>query len=290
MLEEVSAAVLFIAFILKRSKKLSNDTLEKFVDQLCKDLQARYQHHWFTEFPERGSAYRCIRNTTRGGLDPRICKAGLACGISKSVLTDAMPCEFLLWVDPQDVSYRVGEHGTFTRLSREELVKVHNELKGSKAMSKSQDGRRSLRSSPITIRSPPNDSRNSPTNDELLSVGDSSDFSDSTSMETPDCLQSNLSSHNSNSENKSWLQSSSMFKQSLKLFDNIQPPSISAASDFEMAFRITEAMNTAAAWNVNQLSISMAAGNFWPQNGFSDYVMSQSFTNSMNNPPVYALN
>lgn len=228
MLEEVSAAVLFIACILKRSKKLSNETLDKFVDQLCKDLQARYQHHWFTEFPERGSAYRCIRNTTRGGLDPRICKAGQACGVSKSVLTDAMPTEFLLWVDPQDVSYRVGEHGTFTRLNREELVKVHSELRGVKAISKAREGKKSLRSSPITIRSPPNESRNSPTNDELLSVGDS-DLNDSSSNETSkEGVQSNTNNNSSNSENNnsSWLTSSTVFQESLKLFDNIQPPTI----------------------------------------------------------------
>jgi len=156
MLHEVSAAVLFIASILKRSQKVSNDVICKFIVQLFDDLQARFQDHWFEEFPERGSGYRCIRNTVKG-LDPRICKAGSACGISKSELTKIMPKDFILWIDPREVSYRVGEYGCLTKLSREEMAKTHSLLKGSHIASvtprTASPSKRAARSSPITIRS-----------------------------------------------------------------------------------------------------------------------------------------
>ena len=156
MLHEVSAAVLFIASILKRSQKVSNDVICKFINQLFDDLQARFQDHWFEEFPERGSAYRCIRNT-RKGLDPRICKAGSACGIAKRELTEILPTEFILWIDPLEVSYRVGEYGCLTKLSREEMTKAHNTLKGGSnscfTPRTASPIKRTARASPITIRS-----------------------------------------------------------------------------------------------------------------------------------------
>ena len=158
MLQEVSAAVLFIASILKRSQKVSNEVICKFVVQLYEDLGARFKDHWFENYPERGSAYRCIRNTSRKGLDPRICKAGSSCGLSKSDLTAILPTEFILWIDPHEVSYRVGEYGCLTKLSREEMAKAHNTLKGANACftprtATSSPAKGTSRSSPITIRS-----------------------------------------------------------------------------------------------------------------------------------------
>ena len=107
MTEEVYTAALFITSILKQSNKISEKALAKFFNQLREDLEYRYQNHWYPEEPEKGSGYRCIRNSAKG-VDPRIRDAGLACGISKSVLAEAMPSAFVLWVDPQDVSYCMG--------------------------------------------------------------------------------------------------------------------------------------------------------------------------------------
>merc|ERR1711879_191077 len=76
-------------------------------------------------------------------------------GISKSELTKIMPKDFILWIDPREVSYRVGEYGCLTKLSREEMAKTHSLLKGSHIASvtprTASPSKRAARSSPITI-------------------------------------------------------------------------------------------------------------------------------------------
>jgi protein Tob/BTG len=121
MLQEVSTAVLFIASIIKQSEMISDSQLIRFMQRLCADLQFRFQNHWFVHAPERGSAFRCLRNTTRGGLDPRFVKAAIACDISGDVMSCALPSEFLLWVDPREVSYKIGEFGPIMKLTKQEI-------------------------------------------------------------------------------------------------------------------------------------------------------------------------
>lgn len=311
MLQEVSAAVLFIASILKRSQKVSNEVIAKFIVQLYQDLEARFQDHWFEELPERGSAFRCIRNTTRGGLDPRICKAGQACGISKCALTEILPSEFILWIDPQDVSYRVGEYGCLSKVTKEEMAKVHNSLKGSDATSgrsTSSPSKRTARSSPITIKSVDEVQQSSSTEDvHKLASSTNSQSSDSSLSSSEEHSKEKTTSSFSSKLSDNLLSfvaeddvsiTTSIFEQSMSLYDTRDVLLSGAANDFEQAYRLSEAaMNAAVSWNVNQLSF--LAGNLWQQNqnsvaasGFNDYLATQAFTNtnSLANSAIYALN
>uniref|UniRef100_A0A8C0VBV4 BTG anti-proliferation factor 2 n=1 Tax=Cyanistes caeruleus TaxID=156563 RepID=A0A8C0VBV4_CYACU len=69
-----------------------------------------YKHHWFPEKPFKGSGYRCIRINHR--MDPIISKAASQIGLSLPQLYQLLPSELTLWVDPYEVSYRIGEDGS----------------------------------------------------------------------------------------------------------------------------------------------------------------------------------
>ncbi|XP_010219514.1 PREDICTED: protein BTG2 [Tinamus guttatus] len=73
-------------------------------------LAEHYKHHWFPEKPFKGSGYRCIRINHK--MDPIISKAASHIGLSLPQLYQLLPSELTLWVDPYEVSYRIGEDGS----------------------------------------------------------------------------------------------------------------------------------------------------------------------------------
>lgn len=73
-------------------------------------LAEHYKHHWFPEKPSKGSGYRCIRINHK--MDPIISKAASQIGLSLPQLYQLLPSELTLWVDPYEVSYRIGEDGS----------------------------------------------------------------------------------------------------------------------------------------------------------------------------------
>ena len=54
--------------------------------------------------------FRCIR--INGKFDPMIGEAGETAGLSAKFLHQIFPSELTLWVDPLEVSYRIGENGS----------------------------------------------------------------------------------------------------------------------------------------------------------------------------------
>ncbi|KAK1340849.1 hypothetical protein QTO34_017244 [Cnephaeus nilssonii] len=73
-------------------------------------LPKHYKHHWFPEKPCKGSGYRCIRINHK--MDPLIGQAAQRIGLSSQELFRLLPSELTLWVDPYEVSYRIGEDGS----------------------------------------------------------------------------------------------------------------------------------------------------------------------------------
>merc|ERR1712062_180216 len=49
-------------------------------------------------------------------MDPLVSKAGNLCGLSSSQLGGLLPPELTVWIDPSDVSYRIGEEGSIGQL------------------------------------------------------------------------------------------------------------------------------------------------------------------------------
>ncbi|XP_076839822.1 protein BTG1-like [Brachyhypopomus gauderio] len=110
MKTEVSAAANFVISLLRTTGLLSEDQLHHFCLSLEKALLEHYQHHWFPQAPCRGSGYRCLRINHK--MDPLIGKAACAIGLTREQLFSLLPSELTLWVDPYEVSYRIGEDGS----------------------------------------------------------------------------------------------------------------------------------------------------------------------------------
>ncbi|ESO88805.1 hypothetical protein LOTGIDRAFT_69092, partial [Lottia gigantea] len=113
MKDEITSAAEFLTGLLK-SSKVSKETVEKFHNILVQILCNRFHNHWFPEKPFKGSGYRCIRINHK--MDPVIKEAGEASGLHDSILNTYLPRELTMWIDPRDVSYRIGENGSIGML------------------------------------------------------------------------------------------------------------------------------------------------------------------------------
>lgn len=110
MIEEVDSAVSFLARILSNTN-MDNDRMDCFKEMLQMIMVDHYQNHWFPEKPFKGSGYRCIRIVNQK-MDPLLAKAGAVIGLTEQDLLNILPREFTMWVDPREVSYRIGEEGS----------------------------------------------------------------------------------------------------------------------------------------------------------------------------------
>ena len=103
MLETRNLPVQFVRVFKKRLEEL---------------LLTRFENHWDTANPNKGSAYRCIR--INGRLDPVIRDAAKVTGLSD--ISSYLPAEFTMWIDPREVSYRFGEEGSICNCSLDSML------------------------------------------------------------------------------------------------------------------------------------------------------------------------
>jgi protein Tob/BTG len=113
MKEEVTSAVRFLLNFLRSSRDLGQQSvrLERFSQILINLVSEHYKSHWFPEAPFRGSGYRCLRINDML-MDPLVAKAGQLVNISVEEMQMMLPNELTVWVDPNEVSYRIGEEGS----------------------------------------------------------------------------------------------------------------------------------------------------------------------------------
>lgn len=108
---EIRSAAYFLSDLLRLGHVLTDQQLEIFRGTLEDLLRKHYQHHWFPERPAKGSGYRCIRINHK--MDPLLAQAAKSCGVNdSSLLRNMFPNELTLWIDPREVSYRIGENGS----------------------------------------------------------------------------------------------------------------------------------------------------------------------------------
>jgi len=107
---EVTAAATFVSRLLRTRGFLNEHQLQVFGDCLQQSLSDHYQHHWFPDRPQKGSGYRCIRINHE--MDPIIGRAAGRIGLTSDQLFSLLPRELTMWVDPYEVSYRIGEDGS----------------------------------------------------------------------------------------------------------------------------------------------------------------------------------
>ncbi|XP_071037101.1 protein BTG2 [Parasteatoda tepidariorum] len=113
MREEIHSAANFLTNMMRLKDNVNQidvNKLEKFRSTLLEMLITKYDDHWFPFNPNKGSGYRCIRINHK--MDPILSKAGVECGFPEEVLKERFPNELTMWVDPREVSYRIGENGS----------------------------------------------------------------------------------------------------------------------------------------------------------------------------------
>ena len=167
MLHEIETAVKFLSDFL-RSKNNGNhngrqqvkkEQVDEFSACLQKILLERFQGHWHPAQPWRGSGFRCIINQSANGtIDPILLIVGRTAGIPEFLLRRFLPVEMAVWIDPNDVSYRIGEQGSICSLLGSEKENIMD-VGGSHHSHHHQNGGRYHTSSSSSI-SPPAGGRN----------------------------------------------------------------------------------------------------------------------------------
>ena len=113
MKEEISCAAQFVSSLLReRHSAPERDKVVRFTNKLQELLRERFHDHWHPEKPLRGSAFRCIRINHK--LDPVVEQALLLSGLRPGAVQ--LPSELSVWIDPYEVSYRIGEDGSICQL------------------------------------------------------------------------------------------------------------------------------------------------------------------------------
>lgn len=116
---EIQVAVKFIASCLYG--KLPRRRADLFAEELSSSIQHKFQGHWYADQPTKGSAFRCLHFTSKE-VDPVFQKASEASGIAFAEISNYIPSELSVWVDPGEVSYQIGERGTVSFLYRRNIV------------------------------------------------------------------------------------------------------------------------------------------------------------------------
>ena len=107
---ELQSAANFLVHLIRRKHTGSDAQLEKFKVAIVEVLRRRYRDHWFPDKPCKGSGYRCIR--INGKIDPIIAQAAEIVGMPTNTIHQTFPSELTMWIDPLEVSYRIGENGS----------------------------------------------------------------------------------------------------------------------------------------------------------------------------------
>lgn len=111
---EIEYAVNFIIETMKEKVPLSEEVYEKLKVRLTTLLRERYENHWYEDKPMKGSAYRCINISVEdNSVDEVLRQAADDNGISRKTLLQVFDKGLALWVDPNDVSCRLGKGSIF---------------------------------------------------------------------------------------------------------------------------------------------------------------------------------
>lgn len=102
---EVQVALNFVISYLYN--KLPRRRVNIFGEELEKALKNKFKGHWYPEKPFKGSAYRCLK--TGDPVDPVLVLAAKESGVPIQDILENLPSELAVWVDPGEVSYRIGE-------------------------------------------------------------------------------------------------------------------------------------------------------------------------------------
>ena len=111
---EISKAAEFLAKLLPST--ITEASRDRFRQILCLNFRQKFESHWNPENPMIGNAYRSIL-IHNGMIDPLLLNAAEQAGITN--IARSLPLDFVIWIDPFNVSYRIGERGSICTLYEE---------------------------------------------------------------------------------------------------------------------------------------------------------------------------
>ncbi|XP_010893760.1 protein Tob1b [Esox lucius] len=120
---EIQVALNFIISYLYN--KLPRRRVNIFGEELERQLKKKYEGHWYTDKPYKGSGYRCIHVGEK--VDPVVEQAAKESGLDIDDVRNNLPQDLSVWIDPFEVSYQIGEKGSVKVL----YVDDNNENNGS---------------------------------------------------------------------------------------------------------------------------------------------------------------
>ena len=123
--------------------KIPRAQADNFKREFTRTLLNLYSGHWYPNNPSRGSAYRSLSVSDR--MDPSIQRAASSSGIDLIMLREHLPKNMTMWIDPYEVSYRIGERGEITTLwqQQQKQQSSNNRTNSSAEGSYHRDNRRS---------------------------------------------------------------------------------------------------------------------------------------------------
>ncbi|RUS87397.1 hypothetical protein EGW08_004851, partial [Elysia chlorotica] len=105
---EISVALNFVISYLYN--KLPRRRVDLFGEELEVGLKEKFQGHWYPERPSKGSGYRCVKGNG-DGIDPVLVDAATKAGLDIFEVKTYLPEDLTIWIDPSEVSYKIGERG-----------------------------------------------------------------------------------------------------------------------------------------------------------------------------------
>ena len=118
---ELTKACNFLISLIKMARcNVSETQLNHLSSVLFNLMMSKYRQHWYPEKPIRGSGYRCIR--IDGKMDPLIGQALKICGLENDILYSHFTPDFSMWIDPREVSYKMGKRGGICIIYEQEIT------------------------------------------------------------------------------------------------------------------------------------------------------------------------
>lgn len=110
MKEEVRSAVDFFALCLQSRASLTKEQMDIFKGSMEKAILEKFMNHWHPSKPMKGNAFRCINiDNITNMVDPILVEAAGTSHINVSEIQIMFPEGLDLWIDPDDVSFRIGK-------------------------------------------------------------------------------------------------------------------------------------------------------------------------------------
>jgi len=121
MLIEIKTACQFLTNYISSHVNESQSKLFGLI--LSTLLHAKYASHWDIKNPNKGNAYRAV-TIFNERLDSTILSAAHAASIQN--IGKYLPNELCLWIDPYNVSYKIGDYGNIITLYESPESKIYS--------------------------------------------------------------------------------------------------------------------------------------------------------------------